>query len=201
MARSQDSGSNEFLQLTRTLNGIGVAAIGAIVGGAYYFVYLPMTEADRSSGARTAAVEEFLLQESEIRTSHAAAQSRLRDHVTRLGELLKRIPKSPEEASFLAQLSELSNDVGVRIRQFDPGDTKVVGNYASLEIDVVAEASYASLCQLLEGLAQLPRLSEVTALSIEDADPTADVYPITLTLRIYFARLGDEDDPAEANRA
>lgn len=202
MPPMQPSNTNDFARLNRTLHAMGVLGLGVMIGASFGLAYRPLSIATSNAQQRSIAIEGFLEQRLQILERYAEVHRQLTDHKARLSELLSRIPSDADEADFLAQLSELSNDTGVRIRQFDPGDSNDAGKYTSMEIDVVAEASYSALCRFLDGLAKLPRLSEVTALALSDVDATADVYPVTLTLRIYYAPLVDGDENREeADRA
>lgn len=196
--REQDFEKGRFSSLRGSLLGLGALVLSAIVGTSYWLAYRPLSESAGAARQRSAEIAAFIGKRPEIVRRHADVHQQLRDHHSRMEELLNRIPSNPDEASFLAQLSELSNDAGVRIREFDPGVANDSGKYANMEIDIVAEASYEALCRFLDGLTKLPRLSEVTALSLNDVDSTAPAYPIRLTLRVYYAPLSESEENLEA---
>ena len=192
-----DAESTELLRVKRVVRASGLLALAIVAGAVYFFGYRPLAKADDDAQARAQAIASFLQLRESILADHASASKQLRDCESRRDDLLARIPDAPKAASFLAQISELSNDAGVRIRQFTPGVSRHVGNYVSLEVNVSAEASYDALCRFLDGLTRLPRLSEVTGLSLSDVDSTAEVYPLTLRLRIYYAPLSDMGESDE----
>ncbi|MEZ6052687.1 MAG: type 4a pilus biogenesis protein PilO [Planctomycetaceae bacterium] len=123
---------------------------------------------------------------SMISARHETLRAALTDRQNRLEELLTRIPESPRESEFLAQLTQLARQSGMTISQYTPGKAQQEKTHADLEVSLQADASYESICRFLYGLADLPRLCHVTSLSLAAPAPEQTIYPVEMTLRIFY---------------
>ena len=160
------------------------AAIFAIALIAYQSFDRDRDRLDR----QISAMSRFLNTGDEIHFDHRDLNQRLSVMEGRLTDLMTRIPAARNESDFLAQLTELAHQYKLKIQNYRPGVVFEKEKYSEMEIKLSAEGSYQSCCRFLAGLESLPRLCRITHLNISAPDD-AEIYPIEMTLRIYFAPL------------
>lgn len=178
---------HRLVQLDRSLHAVGAVIACAILVGGLVLVRRSLAAERTSIDARIAEARQILDKEDALHTEHSHLEHRLSDLERRTGELLARIPETPREAEFLAQLSGLAGESQLAIRSYRPDSPVESERYQRLDIELVAEGTFTSLCRFLEGLESLPRLSRLTHLEVESASAEDGTYPVTMTLRIFFA--------------
>ena len=159
--------------------------LGAVAGsgfGAYRLLSREWSEINR----RSTEAQAYLATASKIREHHAEELRRLRQEEVRLESLLARIPTTPQESEFLAELTRLARDAQLKISDFKPAEMKGSDSHAAVEIALRTEASYEGLCRFLDGLSSLPRLCHVKRLSLKAPDASQSTYPVDMTLQIFF---------------
>ena len=106
-------------------------------------------------------------------------------------DLQKRVPDEPSEAEFLAQLVQAANQTGFRINDYHPGVVRSGERCSQLQVQLSCQGTYRSICDFLDRLAALPRITQVEKLDVTAAGP--DGHPVTLWLVVYF-RLSQAPD-------
>ncbi len=104
----------------------------------------------------------------------------------RLEDLKTQIPNTPEESRFLAQLTQLAEESKLGIQNFRPGRAEDSNHLKRIRVQLKGIGTYECLCQFLNGLSSLPRLTQVSTLHVDPAD-IAGRYPVTMELSIFFA--------------
>jgi Tfp pilus assembly protein PilO len=187
--------------MNRGLHGAGVTVLIAIVATAVWCVVLPLnqevTQLDKLCDANRA----FVSRTAEFKNQHTQLSQQLSQMETRFGELMTRLPSEADESEFLAQLSGLATQSGLVIRDYRPGSVVAREEYNEMEIDLSAKGPYGGICNFLHGLESLPRLCLVTDLTIAGTtEPAEDIYPIDVTLRIYFTPIGEAKTEVSVGR-
>lgn len=173
------------------------AAVLAVIGSLFYgWGYQSLARERAAVVAQTEALENFVALRSKIDLQNREAEEKVALRRGRLDDLLARIPELPQETEFLAQLSKLSRLSDFSIRQFTPGPLVQQENHAHVDINVLADASYESLCTFFDGLMRLPRLCQVTDFEVRAVKDETLSYPVQMTLRIYCAPLSAESSNA-----
>lgn len=135
---------------------------------------------------RTVAARAYLESAPTIREQHSSAVSQMQQESARLESLMARIPTTPQESEFLAELTRLAREAKLRITDFKPSEVSGGESHAAVEIALKTEASYEGLCRFLDGLSSLPRLCHVKRLSLKAPDVSQTMYPVDMTLQIFF---------------
>jgi hypothetical protein len=65
-------------------------------------------------------------------------------------------------------------------------------SHRELSIHVSGEATYPALCRFLSGLEEVERLTRLTSLNVNGSDGGSDVYPVSMTVIIFFAQPADD---------
>lgn len=126
---------------------------------------------------RTAA--ELLRSAAPIRARHAS----LKQEMTRLDErrqtLDARRQGPPDDAALMAQVSDLTRDCELALKEFRPTRT---GNQA-VEVHVSLTGPYAGICRFLDGMSDLPKPFRVVAFDLTSPRRSGDPCGVELTLR------------------
>lgn len=169
-----------------SLHGLGGLAAVTIALLAEFLAYRPLDAQVAAHVRRTEELQVLLREEQQCRREHA----RLGKDLSVAGEqaeiLKKRIPDEPREADFLAQVSELADESGLRIQDYRPGVVTPRHLYSTMRVDLICEGDYESICKFLDGLSALPRHSTMVRLEI---DSTIDKkhYSARISLELYVA--------------
>lgn len=169
--------------------GFGVALCAAAT--AYAAVYLPLDRVRAHQERAVRACEAFLSRGDAIRAEHQQLTERLAATESRMSSLLARIPETPREAEFLAELHELAGETELAIHDYRPGDVRPSEGCSELAVQVQAEGTYASLCRFLQGLERLERFCRLSELGIAVQPHDAARITVQMTLKIFCASRTD----------
>lgn len=171
------------------LHAVGALTTIALVALFYVGLFVPLTRAIDDARNQVETKRQFLASADSVRKSHESLRKQVDAEESRLQDAIEKIPQTPQESNFLAQLSQLSRTCGVSIRQFSRGELSDEQTHSGMEIKLAAQATYPAICRFLAGLAELQRLCHIRRLAI--SSPTSDQaeYPVEMTLRIFYASL------------
>ena len=65
-------------------------------------------------------------------------------------------------------------------------------SHRELSIHVSGEATCPALCRFLSGLEEVERLTRLTSLNVNGSYGGSDVYPVSMTVIIFFAQPADD---------
>jgi Tfp pilus assembly protein PilO len=167
-----------------SLHGLGLAVALAIAGLGYA---LAMRPEHREAAACRAQVEELnarLLDAERVRAEHRDLGRAAAEADRKAALLDQQVPREPSEAEFLSQASNAATAAGLEIRDYRPGVVRTRENHSELEIQLACAGPYQGLCEFLDRLASLPRLSRVLHIEVSAAEDGA--YPVTMSLAVYF---------------
>lgn len=189
---STTTSTTRLARLGLSFHAIGLLVTVGTVAGAGFGASALLSREWTDIRQRTEVARAFLATAPEIRNHHAEAVKRKRQEEARLESLLARIPTTPQESEFLAELTRLARESKLKISDFKPSEVKGSDSHAAVEIALRTEASYEGLCRFLDGLSSLPRLCHVKKLSLKAPDPSQATYPVDMTLQIFFLSHSDK---------
>lgn len=101
--------------------------------------------------------------------------------------LLAKIPDLPQEAEFLGQLTQLSDQCGLALSDFRPGPHATRENYTEFDVQLTGRGRYESICRFLDSIDHLPRLCKLNDLRLAGADESGEECQVELRLIVPFA--------------
>ena len=104
-----------------------------------------------------------------------------------LADLTSAFPSSPQEAEFLAAAFGSAGRSSVRLKNFRPGQVTAAGSVNTCDMHLSLVGSFAGICTLLDGLAQVPRLLCVPRLTLTGPPSAGDACVADLTISLCFA--------------
>ena len=127
----------------------------------------------------------YLRRSFEIRKSHATLKQTLIDRKQQFQQIDQRIPSEPNEAKFLQQTTEAAEQVGLTIHDYRRGHITKKDDHYQLEVRILGEGKYSSICHFFAHIQNLPRVVAVDKILV-DANNSHGTYPIDLTLLLYY---------------
>jgi len=179
--------SQKRLELAGWLaHAVGLTIGVVIVALAYVFLMRPIELECGAISEDVDAINQLIGRSEEIQGEHALVQKRFSETQQELEDLLVRIPDSPKDAEFLAEISRLAQREGMEILSFEPFTPTTQDKHHEMQINLTTQASYASICHVLSELGRSDRLCRVDRMSIE-SDAVSPLYTIKLSITIFFA--------------
>lgn len=165
----------------------GFAAVTLIaLLGLYMGVVHPLQRETAQLSEQCVELRTLIQQTSKITQTRRQLERQLAEKEKATADLLKRIPVSPQESEFLAQVSHLANETGLEIVDYHPGAVEPLETHHEMEVKISARGDYPAVCRFLNESSEMPRLCRLIQLTI-GSESSGDMLPIELTFRIYFA--------------
>jgi Tfp pilus assembly protein PilO len=194
---------DEIRRFGRLLHYAGVLATALCVAAGYSIVHAPTLATISSASARIEELKLSIQNAPVMREQHHKVSDKLTEVTTRIAEVQRRVPRDADAGQFLKELTKLATAEQLTIKDFTPEKPEDRNGYAEMRVTLKGAGSYASICQFLDRLSRLKRLSKVKDLTLT-AEGDASEYPMTATLVIYFGLRGKEAEapksPQEARR-
>ncbi len=163
--------------------GLSIALAGVILGR--WALLDPIDRKAAQCAERVHYLQARLSEEDHVRAEHQRLKAEVDRARRETAALKERIPDDPCEAEFLAELARLAGDVGLQIRDYQPGAPKARPSYSTLTVDLSGSGTYRSICALLDGLARLPRHCTVRRIEVNSDKRTATC-DLELSVELYF---------------
>jgi Tfp pilus assembly protein PilO len=175
------------------LHGLGLAIVLAAAGIGYGLVLRPLDARIDDLDGLSLKLQAALEDAPTVRAKHERLRLDMAAMEAGAAGLENRVPDEPLEAEFLSQAAQAASQSGLQIGDYRPGVVRTSRQCSQMEIQLACQGSYRSICDFLDRLAALPRLSQVEKLEIGAAGP--DGYPVTLWLVVYFRLTKAPADP------
>jgi Tfp pilus assembly protein PilO len=190
----------ETRRFGRLLHYAGVLATVVCATAEYSFLHAPAVDAIAETSARIDEVVQSVQNAPVIRDQHRIVSAKLREVTTRIANVQARVPQGADDGEFLKQVTELAQKEKLAINDFHHEKPEAKNGYAEMQVSVQGVGSFSSICEFIDGLNKLARLSKVKDLTLSAEDAAAE-YPISATLVIYFALTGDDAEPVKETRS
>ena len=191
-----NSSKKTLMSIDRIIHAVGLATMLATAYVAWLLVLGPIEQRRMDCDNRFGELEPLLASSSEVEQHHRDLTEQRDEIEQRASAFRERIPDQPHEAEFLGQIAQLADRVGLQIRDYRPGTSSTCDSYSQMEVVLAGEGTYASICRFLDELGQLSRLTTVARLEIT-TQKGSDIYPVTMTLVIYFGAGRDNETNAK----
>lgn len=186
-------------QLRRTrfaFHGVGATALVVTMFLGWYMLIRPVEAQQYLALQRVGQLETTLGASDSINTEHASLCKRLGAAREQESLLQSRIPDDPSEEGFLALASELATRTGLTIKDYRLGESTKMGSCSAMDVQLIGEGDYTSICRFLDGVSKLPRLSSIRGLHI-DATKSGTAYVVEISVLLYY---GAEAKPEKSSR-
>src|SRR3990170_3060671 len=142
-----------------------------IIGSFVYFIFLPgKAQVDALGQSVTELNREIMTNEVKLRRLD---QLKIENALlqAQLNELRAQLPAEAEVSGLLKQISDLSIESGLSIKLWKPGEREKdpSGLYTAIPVDVEVSGGYHALGIFFDKVSKLPRIVNITGLSMESA--------------------------------
>jgi Tfp pilus assembly protein PilO len=177
------------ISITRRSALVGLAVVAVVVAWLLVF-YLPQMRRLTALGAQRAALQSSVAaDEARLRKLQSEAQ-----HVAQIRAMHDRFdayaPKTQKLYTYIRTISGAAKKAGVSITSLQPGPLVAVNGtaYSAIPITAGVKGSYDHLLAFVKNLYDLPRLTDLNALSVTGGGPGTNrstILTISLQLAIF----------------
>ncbi|MCA9118966.1 MAG: type 4a pilus biogenesis protein PilO [Planctomycetaceae bacterium] len=165
------------------LGGLITLVVGAC---AYQFVVSGLiTRQQTDNEAEISQLETLLESEGDVGREFSRLQQELARLEASAEAARQRIPETPQESEFLAQVSAAAKEKGLAIKNFTRGSVTVMGTHSQLQIRLTGEGDYASICGFFDEMSTFSRVATVSQMSLT-VPSESEIYPLDMTMTLYF---------------
>lgn len=177
-----------------TAMSIQLVAIGLVlsaVAGVHFGIVWPMQQASSKCQNEVDRLRALSRRGPAIRKQLDQARARHAELTSKQVEFRARLPQEAREEDFLAQIARLARKVDLEIRDYRPVRVEHQSDYSEVEIELRCLGSYESICQFLDQISEIPRLTSLIRLKVQTANEKSE-YPIQLNFSAYFVPMKEE---------
>jgi Tfp pilus assembly protein PilO len=167
-------------------NLLGVLAALAVIVSAYHAHVWLGCEREVFEGRQRDDMA-LLARAKQVQADRESAAKQLATFKEQLADLKSRLPSSPKEAEFLAQLSQLAEHSGVRLRNFRPGQVANAGSVNTCDVQLSLVGPFASICKMFDSLADVPRFLSVARVTLAGPQSAGDACVADVSISLCFA--------------
>jgi Tfp pilus assembly protein PilO len=176
--------SKKLAMLGAGLHAIGLAAVLATAGIGYALVLRPLDARIDELDGRSQQLQASLQNAHVVRAQAQRLRGAVAAMEAKSAELQKRVPDEPLEGEFLSQLTQAAGQAGLKIGDYRPGVVRTGEKCSQMAVQLSCQGPYRSICDFLDRLSALPRLTQVEKLDVSASGP--DGCPVSLSLVVYF---------------
>lgn len=184
--------------LGRWFHAVGLGVTFATVVGVYALVFHPLGQQTAEIESQAEAVEGLLAGAEQVQEEHRRLSQSVSAMESVAATIAQRIPAEPNEAEFLAQLTEAAAQAGLQIKDYRPGQLRTRPTHSQIEIQLSCAGPYAALCRFLERVSRLPRLARVVRMEISAAEAASTAATIHLVIYCRLTRAKATGEPPSA---
>jgi Tfp pilus assembly protein PilO len=167
------------------MHGVCLVCVAGIVAAYGWFVFMPLKEYEQDCQQRIVQLQELLVHTPKVRQENRAFNAELASLKHTVEETQRRLPQELREHEFMDQVKQVANTSGMEVVNYQLGLTTELESYSQVEVTFQCKGSYASICQFLDEIDHLSRITEVANLQVESAD-NFHSYPMEVTFVLYF---------------
>jgi Tfp pilus assembly protein PilO len=167
------------------LHGAGLLCLTVIVGAYGWLVLKPLVAHEQLCQQRIGQLETLLVSTPKVRQENRAFHAELASLKHTVEQTQRRLPRELREHEFIEQVRLVAGKSGIEVSDYQIGLTTELESYSQTELTFQCKGSYASICQFLDEINHLARITEISNLQIESAD-NFHSYPIQVSFVLYF---------------
>ncbi|MHB8900779.1 MAG: type 4a pilus biogenesis protein PilO [Thermoguttaceae bacterium] len=190
---------NRLRRLRIAVHTLAAAGLALLLLMAWWSPIRPLKAEQCLLAQRASRLEATRASGNEIRARHSELQQQLAAAQQREALLLARIPNDASEEEFLANASRLAGQHGLKIHNYRPAAPAAGPSCSSLEIELVGEGDFESVCRFLDGLAKSPRQLTVSSLHLNARDDGLSCQVETSIVLYFGATVQPETARKEAH--
>ncbi len=179
---------NELNTTNWTLHGLGLVSAIAAASAIYLLVITPLKSKADLYESSSVGVVKYLLSAESVKKENERLVKDVQQQQQQWDSLLKQLPKTTEESTFLAQITNLSHINQLKIGSFNPGASKETETCSEREIQLTFVGSYPNLCRFLAGLQSITRVAGIKHMTITTPNQIESdgKYMVTMSFQLAY---------------
>jgi len=177
----------------RAVHGAGAVVALAIALVGYKFVYAAWGADVDDATHRIGQLRKLLTTSEQVAAEHLALTERTETLTKAVAETRRRLPKLAPASDFTNSVNQLAQALNMTVAECTAGAPQTLATHSTVEVTCRLNGSFASTCQYLAAIDQLPQVAKVSRLEMKTAG-NSDAYPVQLTFQLYYqAELNDTE--------
>jgi Tfp pilus assembly protein PilO len=190
-----------FSQVFKTpeAKGRAIHAAGALIAlliglAGYKYAYAAWGRDVDDARRRIGQLRQLLTTSEQVAAEHVILAERTEQLTSAVAETHRRLPKLASTANVTSSVHDLAESLNMAVVECTAGTPQTQPTHAIVQVDCRLNGSFASMCQYLAAIDQLPQVAKVSRFEMKTAG-NSDEYPIELTFQLYYqAERNDTDE-------
>ncbi len=167
------------------LHAAGVATLVLMVAAYNFFVYQRLETHRQSDSQRIEQLTTLLSNSALVQRENRDLQQELNALEASIAAICERLPHELRREEFTGELNRVAQEVGLHVLELHWGVTEVTPSYTQAEVQLECDGSYASVCQFLDEVSQLTRITDIDQLQLEAVTESRN-HPFQVTFVLYY---------------
>lgn len=171
------------------MHGLGLFLLCAVLLLIVIFVNRPLDEQKKRNQHQAKRVIKFIQTSKNVNSQHEELTTQLKQQQADWKQILSQMPATPEESDYLAKLTTLVEKSNLLMSNFNPGTSHDYENLKERDISLLLTGTYSNLCQFLDDMSRMPRITNIQHLKIDAPNQNHDdgIYQINLKIKMAYA--------------
>lgn len=163
----QDLNLDAALRAPDWVKAVVLLVIVALIGGAFWwFVYAPHQERVAKMEQRVSSLKAQYQRKKRMVANLPALREQYQELQKQMDKALEQLPDRTEVAALLVEVTRAGRSEGLTFELFRPQKEKPQEFYAELPVEVEVTGSYNAMGRFLAATASLPRIVNVSNISL-----------------------------------
>lgn len=145
------------------------ALVLVLVGGFFYFLYIPKQEELASLEKKDQQLQTRLIEDRRIAADLPRFRAEYEKMQEQLTDALTELPNEREIPTLLTSVASLARDNGLDVLRFKPGSEQRKGFYAEVPVELKLQGSYHDAAMFFQAVSNLSRIVNINNLSMGNA--------------------------------
>jgi len=154
--------------------GIVVVAILVLSGVAYYFVYKPMDDQNRTLRTQLKAKQDENAQLSQYEGRKVDLEQRIASLKQQMETLNRIVPDEKEAASFMEMVQGEASKAGIEVRRYTAQQISTKEFYSEVPFQLDLDGPYYSLLNFFDRVAKLERIINISGIRMASVKKPGD---------------------------
>ncbi|HOC45389.1 MAG: type 4a pilus biogenesis protein PilO [Syntrophorhabdaceae bacterium] len=152
-----------------------VVLVLMIVGALYYFVMVPQLETKARVAKQAGDLRAELENLRNIKRNIAKHRQEYAMMQETMQEILKQLPESKDIPNLLRNVTLVSEETRLKVRQFEPKQIRNKDFYSELPFEMKFQGKFSNLASFLDGVRKQERIISVADFSFEAKGPPNNI--------------------------
>jgi len=175
------------------LHAAGLLAVALILTTFYQLGYARLADQGEVYAGRVEQLEKLLSIKDTVRKNHQSLRQKLDNIEQEAATMRRHLPHEMQKDQFEDSIREVAAKAGFELEIATWNSPTHTPSHSLVEVTLDGVGSFASICQLLDEINQLARITKISRLQLE-SDPESDRYPCQVTFVLVYGIQSNDTD-------